>query len=180
LKRPSGTKSATFKKRPKLKRPVSAGTVLRRVVEEAGLAPALSRHGLVDKWPELVGPTFARHARADRVSGNTLYVSVDHPVWMNELAALKHVFLEKINAELHPRAPKITDIRFYQRSRANVQHNPADEESDMPEIVPEPSEEDIRFVRQTLAPIRDEGLREVFRGLLEKDRRLKNRRRKKE
>ncbi|MBI2340006.1 MAG: DUF721 domain-containing protein [Deltaproteobacteria bacterium] len=62
------------------------------------------------KWTEIVGETVSSRAQPDYVTGQTLVVSVTHPVWMNELELQKEILLSKINAlDL---ATPIGDIRF--------------------------------------------------------------------
>jgi len=159
--------------RPKIRRePVSAGSTLRTILKKMGLTPTLSRHSLVHRWQDIVEPAVARHAIVERVSGSTLHVAVDSSVWMNELAGISNVLLEKINASLDPDAPKITEIRFTQRSWAKQPPSPEASE----QKVPDPTEADARFVRTVLEPIKDPEFRDVLERLLEKDRRLRHRR----
>jgi len=155
-------------KRRRRKNLVSAGSVLRRVLDRYGLNTSLSRHNIVSLWPKIVDSTVARHVQAEKVTGSTLHLVVDSSVWMNELAAMKHVLLEKVNACLEPDAARITDIRFQQRSWARVAEEPIERP-----LPPAPTEQDLRIARTILEPVKDEDLREVLSRLLEKDRKLK-------
>lgn len=149
----------------------SAGKVLGALLAQWGLAGSLARYSLVTDWPRMVEPSLARHAKAHKIVDSTLYVIVDSSVWMNELAALKMVLLEKINSSLPSGTPPIRDIRFQQRSWGFGSN---EEPGESP--VPAPDEERQHTVSKILAPLEDEELRSVIIRILEKDRRLKWRR----
>lgn len=155
--------------RDKRNKPIPAGQILQTVFKNRGWKSALARHGIIALWPQIVDSTVARHAMAEKLSGSTLYVIVDSSVWMNELAAIKNVLLEKVNARLERGAQPVTDIRFHQRSWAGRAKTPQ-------AVTPEPhlSEKDVRMVRQLLEPVSDEGLKPLLKRILEKDRLLKN------
>jgi hypothetical protein len=151
-------------------RPEAAGSILAGAFDRMGLKPAIARHRIVNLWPRIVDKVVAAHATAETVSGSTLQVSTDSSVWMNELAAIKTVLLEKINACLPADAPPITDIRFYQRSsrRHTAQEAP-------PPRSFEPNEKDLEADRILLESVKDPDLRMVFERILRKDRHLKAR-----
>jgi len=157
--------------REKRSEPIPAGQVLQKVFKIRGWKSALSRHRIIALWPKIVDATVARHARAEKLSGSTLHVVVDSSVWMNELAAIKNVLLEKVNARLEPGAAAITDLRFHQRSWARQNEPPLPVYTE-----PHLSEKDVRLDRQLLEPVRDDELKPLLKRILEKDRRLKNRR----
>ncbi|MBM3301050.1 MAG: DUF721 domain-containing protein, partial [Deltaproteobacteria bacterium] len=129
--------------------PQSARAILLTLLKKRGLYTALSRHSVVTDWPKLVGPTLAAHARAEKVSGSTLFVIVDSSVWMHELAGLKRVLLDKVNGNLPEGAPPIDDIRFCQRSWASPSVGPPAEPSP-----PEPDSTDHATVIQLLEPVK--------------------------
>jgi hypothetical protein len=149
-------------------KPVAAGTVLRNALNGLGLEAALSRHSVIQLWPKIVDAPVSSHARAEKLVGSTLYVVVDSSVWMNEIAAIKNVLLEKINSCLPPRVAPIADIRFHQRSWAGVKAPVHCTAAPTP-----PTDKDKRMSRQVLGPIRDEDLKTVLQRILEKDRQLK-------
>jgi predicted nucleic acid-binding Zn ribbon protein len=151
--------------------PVTAELVLRDVVSRLGLKSGLSRHRVVHLWPRIVEPTVARHARAERVVGGTLHVIVDSSVWMFELATIKDLLLEKVNAFLDAGAAKITDIRFSQRSWGTQKPKEAPAPPS-PQLGPQ----DLRIVGQILEPIQDDTLKALLQRILEKDRLMKQRR----
>ncbi len=151
--------------------PENAGSILRGLLKRMGLAAPLSRHNVVRLWPKIVDSTVARHARVEQISGSTLFLAVDSSVWMNELAAIKNLLLEKVNACLDADAPRITEIRFLQRSWAGQR------ESRQPKTQPPPmAPEEVQAVDNILAPMKDPDLKAVLERILEKDRKLKWRR----
>jgi predicted nucleic acid-binding Zn ribbon protein len=158
-------------KRKALKRPISAGAVLKTALEREGLGEAVSRHSVVNLWPKIVAEGIARHAKAEKIVGSTLHVVVDSSGWMNELSAIKHVLLEKVNSRLERGVAPITEIRFTQRSWAKSP--PPEPPAEEP---PPPSERDTRIRDRLLEPIRDDEFKRTLERVLEKDRQLKYRR----
>lgn len=154
--------------RPKLKEPQAIKSVLGDILERAGLKAAVDRQRVIVEWPQIVSPAIARHATAERVSGPILHVATDSSVWMNELAAIKPVLLEKVNACLAPGPPLFTDIRFVQRSR--VGRSP---KAPLPPQDTPLSEDDLRAAEEVLAPVKDDQLRSILRSILHKDMQLK-------
>jgi len=152
-------------------KPRSLAAVLKEVFKGRGWDLAYSRNRIVALWPEIVDATVARHAGAEKLTGTTLHVAVDSSVWMNELAAIKNVLLEKINAHLEPGATPITDIRFHQRSmKSKKETQPATRPGSGL------TEKDARMIRLMLEPVREDDLKNVLRKILEKDSLLKQRR----
>jgi len=161
----------TTRPRDILKKPLPAGIVLGRLLDEYGLTASLSRHAIVNLWSRIVDKTVARHAKAERIMGTTLHVIVDSSVWMNELAAIKSALLEKINAHLKEEGALIDDIRFHQRSWAKK--SPAASPDNPP---PPPSAQDLPHASKILEPVKDVPLRDLLSQILENDRKLKWRR----
>ncbi len=60
----------------------------------------LKQSRAVKLWSETVGPLIARHAEALFVKQGVLVVSVDSPVWKNELYFRRHEILKLLNAKL--------------------------------------------------------------------------------
>jgi len=65
-------------------------------------------------WSEIVGGQIAGHAQPDQIRFHKLYLSIDTPPWMQELAFLKSTLLEKVNAALteHDAGCSIQEIIF--------------------------------------------------------------------
>jgi predicted nucleic acid-binding Zn ribbon protein len=151
--------------------PTSVGTVLNGIFARSGLAGSLSRYAILRAWPRIVGSQVARHAKAEKVAGATLYVAVDSAAWMNELAAIKNLLLDKLNAHIQREATPLADIRFSQRSWARAKKpEPA------PPKPPRATEREMEAVNQMLEAVKDDKLKQMLKRILEKDRQLKWRR----
>ncbi|HSA55882.1 MAG TPA: DUF721 domain-containing protein [Gemmatimonadaceae bacterium] len=89
----------------------SLSDVLRRYLDEKGLAPRVEQAAVLDAWPDLVGPAVAAATRALAVAADgTLFVGVRTPAWMAELAMMEREILVAVN-RASPRVP-ISRIRW--------------------------------------------------------------------
>lgn len=71
---------------------------------------------VICEWEKIVGADIAKHARADRFSFNTLFISVDSPVWANQLMFLQTEMIEKINKYIG--SGLVKEIRYNSSNRA--------------------------------------------------------------
>jgi predicted nucleic acid-binding Zn ribbon protein len=85
---------------PKTPSFTSASQVLKSLIAQYGLEGPLAEHRLREHWSEVVGNQIAGHAQPDKIRFRKLYLSVDSPAWMQELAFLRPTLLEKVNAAL--------------------------------------------------------------------------------
>jgi hypothetical protein len=148
------------------------GSLIEGLFKRKGLEKAIARQAALSQWPVIVGKTIASHATAVSISQGTLYVEVDSSTWMNELSAVKHTLLKRLNRAPRFAASPITDIRFRQRSGAGLKPRPI-EKAHEPAA---PSCEDMRVIDRALAPLKDDALKDALREMLVKDRALKKRR----
>ncbi len=74
------------------------GDVLPSVVKKLRLAEVVAAAPIVSAWPELVGPTIARHSRALTIEEGRLVVVVDSPAWVAQLDYLAPQLLSRIQA----------------------------------------------------------------------------------
>ena len=158
-------------RKPKL--PDRIGAILDKFLSRKGWKSVMSRHRIVELWPEIVDERVASHAQVEHVSGSVVHIIVDSAVWMNELSALKTLLLEKINARLSPDAPPFTEIRFSQRSWAGKKHAEAPITA---APVPSPTSEEIATMTEALEPVEDDELRTMLARIIEKNRQLQHRR----
>jgi len=92
-------------------RPVPLGDVLRRFLDQQGLAKRVGQATAMEAWPGVVGPAVAAAARPLVVtSDGTLIVAVRSSAWMNELSLMERELLEALN-RANPSAP-LTKIRW--------------------------------------------------------------------
>jgi len=146
----------------------SVGSVVREVLQRMGLEAPLARHNIARLWPKIVDSAVARHAKVESVSGSTLVLAVDSSVWMNEMAAIKNLLLEKVNASLPPNAVPFTDIRFMQRSWAKAKDRKHQEPRP-----PEMTDQESRVIDKILEPVKDPDLKVILQKILNEDRKLK-------
>lgn len=97
---------------PNDKRPAEAlSDVLRRYLDQKGLAPRVEQAAVLEAWPDLVGPAVAGATRPLAVAADgTLFVAVRTPAWMAELAMMEREILVAVN-RASPRVP-ISRIRW--------------------------------------------------------------------
>ncbi|MBI1859917.1 MAG: DUF721 domain-containing protein [Deltaproteobacteria bacterium] len=65
---------------------------------------------LILSWPRIVGEAIAKVTEALRIRDNRLFISVQDPLWRQELLFQKHVLLKRIRAEF-PKS-NVRDIFF--------------------------------------------------------------------
>lgn len=70
---------------------------IREVIKEYGLEEKLKETSVLTSWDEIVGERIAQVAKAKKIKNGKLNVSVENPVWRNELIFLKKEIIEKIN-----------------------------------------------------------------------------------
>jgi len=78
----------------------SANQVLQLIIEQYGLQGPMAEHHLKQHWVKIVGEQIATHTQPVQIRFHKLYLSIDSPSWMQELAFLKSELLEKINGAL--------------------------------------------------------------------------------
>ncbi|MFZ3063132.1 MAG: DUF721 domain-containing protein [Actinomycetota bacterium] len=88
----------------------SIGEIVEAMVSRLGLKQKIKRARVVHHWPRLVGEIIARETRAERVRGDSLFVTTSSPVWAQELELMKPKLLKKIREEIGKGV--ISDIRF--------------------------------------------------------------------
>jgi predicted nucleic acid-binding Zn ribbon protein len=75
----------------------------------ADLRKGMSEARVLGLWAQAVGPQIAKHALAVQLKEKTLMVSVDHPIWKQELMSNKRLVLEKLNATLTTQLGELPD-----------------------------------------------------------------------
>lgn len=148
--------------------PRAAGSILFETLRQMGLSSSLARQSIVTRWPKIVDSVIAKRARAERLMGDTLYVVVDSSVWMNELAAMKSVLLDKLNASLEPGVPRIRDIKFTRLSWNRGRHDEPQASPTRRKALP-PDKKAIEISTQSIDAIKDPEIRRVIERLIQKD-----------
>ena len=159
------------KRRMPLKQAERVGSVLKELLQQPGMGQQISRHQAWLIWDQLVGDQIAARARPRRLRRGVLEVSVDHPVWMQQLHMLKPQILEKI----HNRLPDagITDIYLRQgqpateigpRARRNYEPPPWRQT--------ELSPQELAEIEAELEPVADEELKRELRKIFQRQKQL--------
>lgn len=81
---------------------------IEKMLKKMNIETTVRQWEVVSWWDDIVGETIAKHTRADKISFGKLYVSVDSPVWRNELMFQKNDLLKKVNSRL--KRTKIKEI----------------------------------------------------------------------
>lgn len=87
-----------------------AGDILKSTLEGLNLHETFKVFPIAENWEKIVGSGVAQKATPDFVRGETLFVSVQTSVWMQELEMQKSTILGRIK-ELNLSTP-ITSLRF--------------------------------------------------------------------
>jgi len=131
------------------------GSILKKFVNDYGLEAGLILTTIKNQWNILVGQTLASHTSPDVIKGKTIFIVVDTPQWMHHLSFYKQEILEKLKDY------KVENVRF---KLGRVDENPAGEYKKTSHY--ELSEEDSRYIENTVRSLKDNELKEKFRILL--------------
>jgi predicted nucleic acid-binding Zn ribbon protein len=81
------------------KRPALLGDVLRRYLDESGLAERVEEAKAVPAWAERVGPAIAAVTTPLRASRGALVVGVRSSAWLMELKLMEREIVRRLNAD---------------------------------------------------------------------------------
>ena len=85
--------------------PASLGDALASYLRRSGLSKRIEQAGVVESWPELVGPQIAAVTEPTSIAADgTMFVRVTTNAWMNELSLMEPELLRALNASIG-RAP---------------------------------------------------------------------------
>lgn len=133
----------------------SLQNILKTFIKIDGLECGVALTAIRRQWTNLVGETIAAHTFPDTLKGSVLNLIVDTPQWMHHLSFFK----EEITAKLYPYS--VSDIRF------RIGRIPEQEKGDNSTNKAGLSEDDERFIDNTLKNLNDDELKEKFRTLIE-------------
>lgn len=106
------------------------------------------------KWTDLVGETIAIHTFPDMIKGKELTLIVDSPQWRHHLDFLKNDICEKIERygidKLKFRIGKIPENKGKLSKAVEAQL----------------TEDDLRYIENTIKNVKDDELKETFRKLI--------------
>lgn len=127
-------------------------SILKKFTRDLGLEGSAALKTIRDRWNDLVGPTIATHASPDIIRGKTLTIVVDTPQWMHHLGFYREEILHKLEAY------GVREIRF--RLGRPSSHDTTGQYKELPL-----TDEDSRYIEESIKIIKDQELREKFRTL---------------
>lgn len=154
--------------RPALKKPLNAGSVLTDLLSGAGLGDKMKGYRAWQCWDEVVGPQIAEHARPKRLRNGVLEVSVDQPIWMQQLRLMAPQILERLNMALGGQIVKEIYWRRGTPTRPVEQTPKPDKLKPLPKL----NQQEQARIDKVLAGIEDADVRSVMGDFLEKQAKL--------
>ena len=131
------------------------GGILKRFVKDYGLETGLHLAGIKTQWQKLVGQTLAAHTSPDIIKGKTIFINVDTPQWMHHLSFYKQEMLEKLKnygiENIRLKLGRLDEYSVNEFKTANVYHL---------------TEEDAKYIEDTIQNLKNDELKEKFRKLL--------------
>lgn len=132
----------------------SLNTVLKKLVKDFGLEGGAALTNVRTQWVSIVGQTIASHTSPFTIKSSVLTLTVDTPQWMHHLSFAKDEMLGKLEKF------NISEVRF----RLGSLPAPAHTVTDNCEMIL--TDDDQRFIENTLKSIKDKELKKGFRKLL--------------
>ena len=87
------------------------GSVLDELVADRGWAAPAAAVGVVDRWPQLVGPEIAARAQAESLTDGVLLVRAESTAWATQLRLMAPDILRRLNTELGHGTVTRLDVR---------------------------------------------------------------------
>jgi hypothetical protein len=128
--------------------------ILGKFIDDLGIGGGITLNIIRRQWAKIVGQTISLHTSPDTIKGKVLTVVVDSPQWLHHLSFFK----EEIVKKLHPY--NVDEIRL-RIGKIPIEEPVHDKEKEF-----ELTEDDRRFVENTIKVIKDEELKEKFRTLI--------------
>ncbi|OPL17526.1 MAG: hypothetical protein AVO38_00655 [delta proteobacterium ML8_D] len=73
-------------------------SVIDEVVKELNIESKLRISRIFNNWEKIVGSVISKKARPKRLTGDTLYISVESSTWASELSLMSGQLIDKINS----------------------------------------------------------------------------------
>ncbi|MBI4848189.1 MAG: DUF721 domain-containing protein [Nitrospirae bacterium] len=132
----------------------SLQNILNTFIKDYGIEGGVALNAIRIQWDKLVGQAVAAHTFPDTIKNKVITLIVDTPQWLHHLGFFK----EEIITKLKPY--NISEIRF--RIGRLPEKTKEKQETQDNEL----SEDDLRFLENTLKGLKDEELKEKFRTLI--------------
>ena len=128
--------------------------ILKEFIKDFGIEGGAALAVIRRQWIDIVGQTVAIHTFPDTIRKKVLTIIVDTPQWMHHLSFFKEDISEKLTSY------DIESIRF-RLGRLPQKTEMLHKENDITL-----SDEDLRFLENTVKHVKDEELREKFKKLI--------------
>jgi hypothetical protein len=132
----------------------SLQNILKTFVKDHGLEGGLALNGIRKKWEKLVGHAITVHTYPDTIKNKILTLIVDTPQWMHHLSFFKEEIIGKLEHF------NVSEIRFKLGRLPETAH----EKKKAEEV--NLTEDDLRYIENTLKNLKDDDLKEKFRSLI--------------
>ena len=132
----------------------SLQSLLKKFAKDFKLEDGVVITAIRDKWTDLVGETIAVHTFPDMIKGKELTLIVDTPQWRHHLDFLKKDICEKIERY------GIDEVKF------RVGKIPESGGKLSKAVEAKLTEDDLRYIKNTIKNVNDEELKETFRKLI--------------
>ncbi|WP_460666599.1 DciA family protein [Kribbella swartbergensis] len=86
--------------RPDDRDPQRLTTTLGRLMRDQGWEVDVAVHGVMARWPAIVGPEMAEHCKPESYQDTELTVRTDSTAWATQLKMLAPDLVRRLNAEL--------------------------------------------------------------------------------
>jgi len=138
-----------------------AGSILRQFIKDYGVESGLTLQRIRNQWKSLVGEAIALHTSPAMLKGKTIFITVDTPQWMHHLSFYKQEITEKLKLY------KLEDVRFrIGKIEENLNNEPRITENLSTRCFTQLTDEDVRYIENTVETLKDTELKEKFRHLL--------------
>ncbi len=142
-----------------------AGDVIDRTLKRLGLSDGVREHRAFEIWEATVGAQVAAHARPVRISNRVLRVEVDHNTWLQQLHFMKALILSRLNDRLGEGTLIDIDLRL---GRAKPPESATPRPAPPPPVRLPLTPDAAARIEKEIASISDDGLRALFRRMVEK------------
>lgn len=140
----------------------SLAEIISPILRQSGLEEGMRLDIMRRRWDELFREPLSLHLYPASLNDGELLINVDSPTWLQEVTIHKKEILNVL------RPFCIKDIRF-RLGRAGFRREKIRSEKGYDrEPERELTPQSVRFINETISPVKDDDLREVIRATIEK------------
>lgn len=130
------------------------GSILRKYIKDVDLVSVRKLSNIKRRWKDIVGHTISSHTSPYILRDGVLMITVDTPQWLHHLGFFKEEIKNKVKEY------NVNRIHFLLGSLPD-RHKDEEEKEEMPL-----SDDDTRYIDNTLISVRDGELKKQLRTLL--------------